>query len=99
MNDCWWSNEDKHLLVSWINDNRHYFFDDYFDSIVRFRTCIEQTPFSKPFMVSDVKDAWERLKNEGENIAIEYKQQLEVANSGCLDGICLLNVIEHRYIQ
>ena len=100
MNNYWWSNEDKHLLVNWINDNRYYFFDNYFDSIVRFRTCIEQTQFSKPFTISDVEYAWNQLKNEGENMAIEYKKQLEEgANSGCLDGIYLLNTINYRCIQ
>jgi len=99
MNDYLWSNEDKHLLVNWINDNRHYFFDDYFDSIVRFRTCIEQTQFSKSFTISDVEYAWNQLKNEGEKMAIEYKKQLEDANSECLDGVYLLNVINYRYVQ
>ena len=80
MNNYWWSNEDKHLLVNWINDNRYYFFDNYFDSIVRFRTCIEQTQFSKPFTISDVEYAWNQLRNEGENMGIEYQKQLEGPN-------------------
>jgi len=51
------------------------------------------------FTISDVKDAWDQLKNKCENMAIEYEQQLEVANSGCFEDIEGKTVQNNLYMQ
>src|SRR5208337_3417216 len=45
---------DTRLFLDWIRQNTHYFFNDHFTLIEKFRTCVEQTCFSKHYSFLDL---------------------------------------------
>jgi hypothetical protein len=67
---------DTRQLLDWIRQNTHYFFNDHFTLIEKFRTCVEQTCFSKHYSFWDLKIIWQDLKQKYENMRMEYVEQL-----------------------